>query len=82
MIGETYCRGSRTYLQRHEERLTLDVREAQVHAAGVAVRITIPDDMVDLRVDTVDEALRELLDSCMVALERSKVSILTLVVTW
>ena len=62
-MGEVRKGSNGAYLQRHEERLALHIREAEVHAARVAVRVAVPDDVVDLRVNTVDETVRELLDA-------------------
>ena len=46
-----------TYLQRHEERLALNVREAEVDASGEAIYVSVPDDVVDLCVDAPNEAV-------------------------
>ena len=62
--------GRETYLERHEQGLALNVRETQVHAAGVAVGVTISDDMLDLRGYAIDEAVRELRDAGVIPLGR------------
>jgi hypothetical protein len=57
-----------TDLQSHEQRLALDVCKAKVDATCVAVRVTIAMNVLDLRVDAIDQASRKLLDSSMISL--------------
>ena len=64
------CAISETNLERHEQGLALNVRKTQVHAAGVAVGVTIPNDMLDLRGYAIDEAVRELRDAGVIPLRR------------
>jgi hypothetical protein len=56
------------YLECHEQAFTLDVSERQVDASRVAFSIAIANDMLDLSVDAIDEAIRQLLDAGMITL--------------
>lgn len=59
----------RRYLQSHQKTLSFNIREAEVHAARIAVNIAIANDMFDLRINLRDEAIRECLDVTVVPLQ-------------
>ena len=51
-----------TYLQRHQQALALNVCKAEIDTSGVASHVAITDDVLNPGVDTVNEAVGELLD--------------------
>lgn len=62
----------RTNLQRHEERLSLDVGKAEVNASRVAVRVAVSLDVLDLRRNAVQESIRQRGDTGVVELKEVK----------
>ena len=45
------------YLECHQETLAFDIGETQVDATRVAIGVTIPDYVLNTRVDPVDESV-------------------------
>lgn len=63
---------SSTYLQSHEQAFAFHVRKAEIDTARVAVRIAVPDDVLDFGIDLVDESVGEALDVGMVSLQEQR----------
>lgn len=55
-------------LERHEKTLAFDIREAQVNAAWVSIRVTVPHDHVNLCVQAIYKAVRQCLDVIVIDL--------------
>lgn len=57
-----------TYLERHEKTLAFDIREAQVNAAWVSIRVAVPHDHVNLCVEAIHKTVRQCLDVIVIDL--------------
>ena len=62
-------RGEGDIFQGHEETFALNIREAKVDTSGIPVGVTVPDDMVNLGTESIDEALSQPLDCDVVPLQ-------------
>jgi hypothetical protein len=64
----------RSHFQRHEETLALNISEGQVDASGITFGVAVANDMVEFRVDALNQALRELCHASVIVLGKNRVS--------
>lgn len=57
------------HLQSHEKTFAFNVGETEINASWIAIDVTIPDDVLHLRVDIFYETVRQLRDVSMISLE-------------
>lgn len=62
-----------TNLQRHQQALPFHIWETEVHTAWVAIGITVSHNMLNFRIDFLNQPIGELFDMCVISLWKKEV---------